>query len=732
MLRVGGRGTQSWYSMHRTWLVAFILTAVGATLSGCEGGDSGPAPTPTPTEVPTPAPTQVGGPGLVSEIHDAAVATDPAGQVAVTFSVTDDQGVPLTAVTSSAQSDQQARVRFTLARLEEYSGGGDLGNTFQRYVNEISETQPAYDSGGTLESVDAATGTYRYTFATMLPAGYDPALTYALGMQVDRDFGEQEYGVNPIFDFVPNGSTAQVRASSTTAQCNNCHAPLIEHGNRREVRLCSLCHTEAAVADDGQSIDLRHMIHRIHAGVELPSVNAGPPGTTYAIGDTVFAEKQDDGTVTGVAFPRAVQGCVSCHAEGPTAEYHLTKASAGACATCHDDVNPSLMPTSAGPPGTNHAPGAYEDGQCSACHAGTQNQEFDISVPGAHVISAHSAQLTGLNVNISAISNHAPGQQPTITFTVADDAGTPLRNLSALSSLAFNYAGPTTDYTTQLNGNPLGSSPSGILVGPDAAGAFQFTPNAALPTNATGTWALGAEARRSVPLTSEVTATEAAVNPVVTFTVDDAPALVRRQVVDQQLCQTCHGEFSKDFSVHGGSRNQVEYCVLCHNPTETDGGRRSRDAAAVAAGELTETIDFKVLIHKLHRGVDLEQQPYVVYGFGSGSPGYTKHEFSELRFPGDLRICESCHVEGSELIPPYPGTALATRRTELDPATGNEVPADPPQIAPITAVCTACHDSDAARAHAETQTASDGAEACAVCHAEGRDVAVSVAHSGRN
>jgi OmcA/MtrC family decaheme c-type cytochrome len=229
-----------------------------------------------------------------------------------------------------------------------------------------------------------------------------------------------------------------------------------------------------------------------------------------------------------------------------------------------------------------------------------------------------------------------------------------------------------------------------------------------------------------------VTVTEAAVNPVVTFTVDDSAPLVRREVVENGLCGDCHGEFSKDFSIHGGSRNQIEYCVLCHNPTASDAARRRRDPAAVAAGDLNETIDFKVLIHKIHRGDELEQKPYVVYGFGSGSPGYTKHEFSEVRFPGDLRICASCHVDGSELIPPYPGTALPTLRTQLDPATGNSVAADPPQTEPITSVCTACHDSDEAIAHAETQTATDGAEACAVCHAEGREVAISDAHSGRN
>ena len=154
-------------------LVALVVGA-GAVAGGCGGSDSKSAPTHTPTVSPTPAPTQIAGAGLKSDILGAAVASEPAGSVSVTFTVTDEGGIPLTATTSSAESDQQARVRFALARLEEYAGGGDLGNTFFRYVNEVNETSPAYDSGGTLEVVDAAAGTYRYTFATHLPAGYDP------------------------------------------------------------------------------------------------------------------------------------------------------------------------------------------------------------------------------------------------------------------------------------------------------------------------------------------------------------------------------------------------------------------------------------------------------------------------------------------------------------------------------------------------------------------------------
>jgi OmcA/MtrC family decaheme c-type cytochrome len=637
-----------------------------------------------------------------------------------------------------AQSDQQARVRLTIAQLEQYSGGGDLGNTFYRYVNQINATAPAFDSNGTLELLDASTGTYRYTFATVLPAGYDASLTYTVGMQVDRTFQGQQLGVNPVFDFVPQGGMPFVWEDTTTAECNACHQPLIAHGNRREVRLCKLCHTEAATDPKGTTIDFRNMIHKIHAGKELPSVVAGPPGSFYGIYSSftmayaIFSQKRADGSVIGVGFPRQLQECTTCHNEGPTASFYAEKPAAAACATCHDDVNPSQQTTAAGPPGTNHPPGAYADGQCSACHAATQSQEFDISVPGAHVVPERSTKLEGLNVAITNVANHAAGQTPTISFTVTNNAGTPLRDLSVLDRLAFAMSGPTTDYTDVLAPTAVGGGASGTLVGPDAQGVFQYTPTAPIPAGATGTWSLGAEARQLVHLTSTTSVEEAAVNPVVTFTVDDSMPQPHRVIVANENCATCHGDFSLDFSVHGNLRNQIAYCEICHNATQSDATRRQLDAQAVAAGELNATINFRVLIHKIHTGDELAQQPYIVYGFGPPPQGYTKIDFGTLRYPGNRRICDTCHVEDAQLIPPYPGTALPTLRTQLDPATGNVVPADPDHIAPIASVCSSCHDADDAIAHMETNTAADGTEACPVCHQEGAAYAVSVVHAGRN
>jgi OmcA/MtrC family decaheme c-type cytochrome len=702
--------------------------AVGAALIGvalvssCGGGGGGDdQPTPTPTVVPTPS--GPAGAGVTAEIVAATIAADPAGQVDVTFTLTDAAGTPITPTSQSAEDDQHARVRLTIARLEEYSGGGDLANDFLRYVNEVNATQPAYDQGGTFELLDPERGLYRYTFTTqVVPAS--PDQTYSVGMQVDRDFAGVEESANPVFDFVPGGGTPRVYADTTTAQCNVCHAPLVFHGNRREVRLCNLCHTEAAVDDDGVTIDFRSMIHMIHAGKELPSIVDGPPGSQYVVGGNVFAEKDADGTITGVGFPRPIEECASCHAEGPTAEFYRTKPSAAACATCHDDVNPSEQTTKAGPPGTNHPPGAYADGQCTACHHEDASSEFDISVPGAHVVPAQSSMLAGLNLSIDDVRDVGAGQMPTIVFTLRNDAGDALRDLSGLSNLSFNLAGPTTDYEQRFTASPIGDDPDGTLTGPDGEGAFTFALSEPIPADAVGSWSVGAEARRSVRLTDSISVNEAAPNPVVSFSVDGGEASPRRVVVEDQNCFSCHGEFSKGFSVHGNLRNRVEYCALCHNPNESDANRRRNDPAAVAAASPVATIDFKVMIHKIHRGDDLAE-PYAVYGFNS-----MPVSFNDLRFSGDLRICTECHAEGTAYLPPFPGTALGTLFGHLDPQNGDEIIDG--RLGPVTSVCTSCHDDPEATAHAEAETTADGEETCTVCHSEDRPFATSALHAGRN
>ena len=48
---------------------------------------------------------------------------------------------------------------------------------------------------------------------------------------------------------------------------------------------------------------------------------------------------------------------------------------------------------------------------------------------------------------------------------------------------------------------------------------------------------------------------------------------------------------------------------------------------------------------------------------------------------------------------------------------------------PGQGACLACHDGPIAKAHAETQTAASGTEACGVCQEEGGIEAVSEVHA---
>ena len=61
-------------------------------------------------------------------------------------------------------------------------------------------------------------------------------------------------------------------------------------------------------------------------------------------------------------------------------------------------------------------------------------------------------------------------------------------------------------------------------------------------------------------------------NPVAYFSVDGSPIKPRRKVVDIDTCNTCHDRLA----LHGGSRREVEYCVMCHNPQNVDWNRRPK------------------------------------------------------------------------------------------------------------------------------------------------------------
>ena len=93
-----------------------------------------------------------------------------------------------------------------------------------------------------------------------------------------------------------------------------------------------------------------------------------------------------------------------------------------------------------------------------------------------------------------------------------------------------------------------------------------------------------------------------------------------RDIVQTDSCNGCHGVTPDTKLRLHGSRTEVEYCVTCHNPGSTD-------------GDSGNTVDLKVMIHKIHYGSSLDNQPYVVGG----------HDYSTVSFTKDIDDCTVCH-----------------------------------------------------------------------------------------
>jgi OmcA/MtrC family decaheme c-type cytochrome len=175
---------------------------------------------------------------------------------------------------------------------------------------------------------------------------------------------------------------------------------------------------------------------------------------------------------------------------------------------------------------------------------------------------------------------------------------------------------------------------------------------------------------------------------------------------------------------------------MCHHADNTNDDRVARvEGTTVTA----RSVHLSSMIHSIHRGRDHVTE-YVLGGFPApsvGDPEGTPIDFGELRYPGDLRDCESCHAPGTYRLPIARG-ALPTREEEL---TCTEPPGDDGDsycsartsveswLPPETAACTACHDAPESMIHAQVSTTLEGLESCSVCHEPGRESDVDLVHA---
>jgi OmcA/MtrC family decaheme c-type cytochrome len=652
-------------------------------------------------------------PGMTIAINSAQIAAD--GTTSVVYTLKDPQGLPLDA--AGITTPGTVSLSYVAAVLpnnqEQYTAYTTRPNSGPAVA---STNQPGADSGGVTSTVGP--GQYRYVFNTKAPSGFDATATHTIGIYGSRVLTDYNLGTNfasATFNFVPNGAkVTKIHEIVKTGSCNTCHDQLSWHGGRRRgVEMCVLCHTQQNVdTATGGSLDLKVMVHEIHMGVSLPTVKAGSP---------LIVNGKDFSKIAFPADPGDPRRCETCHSQttgAAQATAYLTNPTRAACGACHNDVNFAT--------GKNHPGGPeFDDKLCSTCHIPQGEMDFDASIKGAHVAPMDSSLLTGLAVNITNVQNSLAGEAPAVSFTVQDGNGKPLP-LSQLGSISFTMAGPTPDYgytsfgpdTTNTPGYVTESAAKASCDGRNCLYTFTHT----VPANATGTYAIGVEARRTEVVlagtTSQQSITYGAPNKVFYFSVDGSPVAPRRQVVAISNCNQCHVALS----AHGGLRNNTEYCVMCHNPSNTDAAVRGMAVNAADKAAPPQGITFPLLIHRVHDGVNMlaDGGSYTVVGFGG-----SHNDFSGTLFPGmapngeqiSLANCSLCHVNGSETNLPIGLNNAVNPQGLINP-----------EGATATA-CSGCHVARDAAAHFLSNTSSALGESCTVCHQPGGAFDVSKVHA---
>lgn len=660
-------------------------------------------------------------PGLMIKLQSAAIAAD--GTITASVKLTDPKGLPLDK--DGITTPGAVSVSFIAATIPkgqtQYTAYTTRTQTSP--ITNVTAVQAGADSGGSFTKT--ADGVYTYTFKTKAPSGFDASATHSIGVYGSRDLSEFDMGIqydDDVLTFVPNGAAVtQVRDVVRTPACNACHDQLAFHGgSRRSVELCILCHTpQTTDPDTGNTVNFPVMIHKIHAGSSLPSVQAG--GKYQIIG---FQQSVSDWST--VVFPADVRRCEVCHVQGAStqAANYLNKPSRAACGACHDNVNFAT--------GENHVNlPQISDDQCANCHIPQGELEFDASIKGAHTIPEQSATRPGVNVDIVKVDNGTAGNKPTVTFTLRDNsgAGIPLGSMTTTPNrVALVLAGPTKDYGYTNFGSDV---TTGGYVSEDPTktgqcssdGTCTYTFQHAIPADAKGTFAIGIEARRGLTLlpgtTKQMSTEYGAINKVSYFSVDGTPVTPRRKVVDVNNCNKCHAFLS----LHGENRNQIEMCVLCHNASETDKARRPTATDPAQRAMPPQSVDFAYMIHRIHTGEQMLEDggSFTVIGFGGSVNDFTEVRypaFSPTGQPGDRRNCSMCHVNGSEQLPLQPG---------LNQVTSPQGLLNP--VGPTTNACIGCHVSTAAASHALAQTTQQLGESCEVCHGSDAQFSVNQVHA---
>jgi OmcA/MtrC family decaheme c-type cytochrome len=571
-----------------------------AMIAGCSGGKDGAAGPAGPTGPQGPGgSTGPSGPVLALDISVAKTVTPTITNVTagdwptISFKLVDENGNPLKGLKAST-------VSFALGQLKAPAAGSGWSSEWRNYVTRVvASGAPAADGWpqvptvqGTTQRADVAgttfvdngDGTYSFKFskslsdfaavssnagptnangttaatgATGVPLAYDGTLTHRVGIELRgtgpataaAPSGSNNGTGNSVYTYRPSdGMTVAAAAAAGTPlytrevvslkECDACHARLEMHGGaRNDVQYCVLCHNGGSVdSGSGNVVDLRFMVHKIHAGKNLPSVKAWlatqPAGTLASAmpalpgkGFAIFGSGATAATFNDISFPQDIRNCTTCHnpadAGTPDAHNYADFAYTRTCGACHDTMDMVAHTNTAIGGGSALATVAEADATCmnAGCHASgttgvaavgggtvdtvtahaivkqTMMAKYKLTIfrveavtPGATLASADvvetacAAKIAAAAASASVVCTVPPGYYPRVTIKVVD----PTNNNAAydLSQPPFSAYGST--ISARAGWSTLNYTNPGAIVGAGApqAEAVNFLANISASNNA--------------------------------------------------------------------------------------------------------------------------------------------------------------------------------------------------------------------------------------------------------
>ena len=200
----------------------------------------------------------------------------------------------------------------------------------------------------------------------------------------------------------------------------------------------------------------------------------------------------------------------------------------------------------------------------------------------------------------------------------------------------------TTAKQATTDPQPAATAATMLQFNPDGYYTYTFSTDVKDPAKTNGvTFEPGRTHRVAIQLSYTNAAGETVrVNPYFDFTIDAngnsvpvTDASLTRKMADVSSCNGCH----EKLALHGGGRVDVQFCVMCHNPGTTDAN----------SGQV---LTMSTMVHKVHAGRLLARAPggevYTIWGNAN-----SKHDFSEVGFPQDLRNCTKCHSGSNPATP---------------------------------------------------------------------------------